>query len=202
MEKQPERIFDEWLVLRCQGGDAEALEQLVRRWQPRLRRHAWRLLQGDDVVVDILQEAWLAIVRGLGRLEDPASFPKWAYRIVSNKCADYARRQQRHRQAVQELASDHSQRRDDREETENQDAVDLLRVAMRRMNGDRLAILSMFYQEDMSLAQISHAMNIPVGTVKSRLFHARRELREAMARSRDSVRELDDTKGDIRETKP
>ena len=73
---------------------------------------------------------------------------------------------------------------------------------MRRMNGDRLAILSMFYQEDMSLAEISHAMNIPVGTVKSRLFHARRELREAMARSRDSVRELDDTKGDIRETKP
>lgn len=81
--KQREQILDELLVLRCQAGDRAALDLLVERWNPRLLRLARRLTQSDDAD-EVVQEAWLAIVRGVARLQDPALFPSWALRIASN----------------------------------------------------------------------------------------------------------------------
>ena len=93
-----ERIADELLVLRCQEGDIAAFEQLVERWQERLWRHAWRLTGDENAAWDALQETWIGISRGLGRLVEPAAFPGWAYQIVSHKCRDWLRRQRRHRE--------------------------------------------------------------------------------------------------------
>lgn len=92
MSRTPEDIQDELLVLQCQEGDRAAFRSLITRWQPRLRRLAWRLTSERETARDVVQDAWLAIVRGLGRLDDPARFRSWAYRIVSNKCADWTRR--------------------------------------------------------------------------------------------------------------
>jgi RNA polymerase sigma-70 factor, ECF subfamily len=92
-----DRLNDELLVLRCQEGDAEAFEALVGRWQRRLWRYAWRLTGDESAAWDALQEAWIGISRGIGRLADAAAFPAWAYRIVSNKCRDSIRRDLRRR---------------------------------------------------------------------------------------------------------
>ena len=85
-------VFNDLLVLRCQGGDGDALEALARAWHPRLLRHAFRLTGQADAAAEVAQEAWMAIVRGLGRLRDPAVFRGWAYRIVANKSRDWVRR--------------------------------------------------------------------------------------------------------------
>jgi len=79
--KSSERIIDEMLVLRCQDGDRRAFDELVGRWQERLWRHARVLTGDDDADWDALQETWLAVVNGLKRLNDPAAFPRWAYKI-------------------------------------------------------------------------------------------------------------------------
>jgi RNA polymerase sigma-70 factor (ECF subfamily) len=81
--RDPEDIHDEWLVLRCQEGDAAALTELVERWQPRLWRQAMRLTDNSDAAGDVVQQAWVAIIRGLGRLSDAACFRRWAYQIVT-----------------------------------------------------------------------------------------------------------------------
>ena len=78
MGRTHEDIRDELLVLHCQAGDAEALKTLIVRWQPRLVRLAWRITADPEAARDIVQDAWLAIIRGLQRLDDPALFRSWA----------------------------------------------------------------------------------------------------------------------------
>ena len=86
MNRSSERIFDEYLVAAAVAGDRPALERLVARWQPRLLRHAWRMLGDAERARDTVQEAWLEVMRGLARLDDTAAFPAWAYRIVTRRC--------------------------------------------------------------------------------------------------------------------
>ena len=187
MEKSPEVIYDESLVLRCQSGEEAALNELVQRWHPKLLRHAAHLTERQEAARDVVQESWLAIVRGLNRLDDPASFPKWAYRIVTNKCADWTRRRQRQRKLNAHAAEEVVETRDDPfESLEVDDELQQLRIALRQMPGEQRAILSMCYLEGMPLRDIAQALSIPIGTVKSRLFHARERLKRLLKRSSKS----------------
>jgi RNA polymerase sigma-70 factor (ECF subfamily) len=84
--RDSERIYDEFLAAAAVAGDRQALTRLVARWQPRFLRHAWRVLGDAERAGDIVQEAWIEILRGLPRLDDVAAFPAWAFRIVTRRC--------------------------------------------------------------------------------------------------------------------
>lgn len=173
-----DHIYDELLVLRCQEGDPEAFDELVGRWQERLWRHAWRLTGDEQAAWDALQEAWMGIVRGIRGLQDAASFPAWAYRVVSNKCRDSIRRARRRRKA-DEAYTENVQR----EEQEAYDAHERcadLREALGRLAGHDRAILSLRYEEGFDTAEIAEILGTPAGTVKSRLHYARKRLRAMM----------------------
>lgn len=173
-----DRLHDQWLVLRCQEGDAAALDQLIQRWQERLWRHALRLTGDEDAAWDILQEACLAIGRDLYRLADEASFPAWAYRIVSNKCRDWLRRTIRRRR-WEEIFAAETQRRHE-ENHELLEKIADLKEALGRLPGPDRAILALRYEEEFSTREIAAILNIPDGTVKSRLYAAREKLRTLM----------------------
>ena len=176
-----ERLNDELLVLRSQEGDLSALENLVERWQERLWRHAWRLTGDEDAAYDVLQESWLAITRGLRRLQDAAAFHGWVYQIVSHKSRDWIRRESRRRglkTTLEEQLPDA-----DREATLKQQRVDTVREAIQCLPGSDRAILTLRYEEEFAMAGIAEILNIPEGTVKSRLFHARNRLREIMRKT-------------------
>src|SRR5262245_23880302 len=104
MSRSAERIQEELLVLDAQEGRREAFEDLFRRWHPRLLRFAWHLSGREDVARDVVQEGWIAIIKGLSGLSDPAAFPTWAYRIVRFKAADQARNQARQRELLEPTA--------------------------------------------------------------------------------------------------
>ena len=178
MGTRPDAIYDELLVLRCQEGDPKALEELVERWQSRLWRHANHLTGRPEVAWDIVQEAWMAIVRGIRRLDDPARFRQWSYRIVSNKCTDWMRRQHRQRKLVEDVSHEVQEgATDSADQASGDDDVDRLRQALRRLPKDRQTILAMLYLDGMSIAEIASVLAIPEGTVKSRLHQARNHLR-------------------------
>ena len=182
MRQPRERLIDEMLVLRSQAGETAALELLVGRWQRRLWRHAYRLTGREDATWDAVQEAWMAVVKGIGRLNDPAQFSRWAYRIVSNKCADARRRQARQTQASQNWRC---RNRTGREANATDgEKIESLQEAMQALGGEVRSILAMRYQEGFGLAEIAEILDIPEGTVKSRLFHAREKLRRIMERDR------------------
>ena len=174
--KRRERITDDLLVLRCQEGDAQALAELIDRWQQRLWRHAWRLTGDETAAWDVLQEAWIGISRQLAALEDATAFPAWAYRIVGNKSRDWIRRQQRRRRADVTYGGS---RRETGEPTVggHSQAADL-QEALARLPGQDRAILALRYQDGFDVAEIAEILHIPAGTVKSRLHYARERLRE------------------------
>ena len=171
-----QRATDELLVLRCQEGDAGAFDELVGRWQERLWRHAWRLTGSRDAAWDVLQEAWITVSRDIRRLQDPAAFPTWAYRITSNRCHDWIRRQRRRRGADKAYAEG-ADRVEDETRGAHQRSADL-EQALKRLPGRDRAILSLRYEEDFDTAEIAEILHIPQGTVKSRLHYARKRLRK------------------------
>lgn len=178
--KTPDDIRDEWLVLRCQDRDTAALAELVERWQPRLLRHAQRLTGLPDAAGDVVQAAWVAILSGLNRLDDPACFRRWAYQIVTHKCADWIRERQRVRFGSIPLADEPI---DERSTVENsQDDTAMIRAALKQLPADQRTILSMYYLDEMPLAEIADSLSLPMGTVKSRLHYARLKLKEHLER--------------------
>ena len=167
MARSPDRILDELLVLKCQDGDAEAFEKLVSRWHGRLRRHAWHLTQDSEATRDVVQDAWLDIIRTIRRLKEPASFRGWAYRIVGNKAADWVRRTKRQRVLCREVTQQRD--RSVSECTSPNESENCVQSRVRR--GIRILpaisqqILSMKYIDRMSTREIALALDIPVGTV-------------------------------------
>jgi RNA polymerase sigma-70 factor (ECF subfamily) len=181
MPDHAHQVLTELLVLRAQQGHADAIDLLLRAWQDRLLRHARRMTGGEQEGLDVMQECWLSVIRGLGRLDDPARFGPWAYQIVTRHSVQWIRRQHRQRRAEGELAVQDKSSGDANSQAEAEDEV---RVALRRLPPDQKAILELRYVESFSIDQIAEALDIAAGTVKSRLFHARQQLRQILERIR------------------
>jgi RNA polymerase sigma factor (sigma-70 family) len=174
-------VYDQWLVLRCQGGDAKAFSEIFTRWHPRLQRHARRLLDTADEANDATQDAWLSITGGLGKLSDPALFRRWAYRIVTRRCADRIRKLQRIRKSEAPAAKPGASAAPDPvTATIEHEEIDQLRAAIRSLPTERRLVLSLLYVDGLTVAEIASALEIPTGTVKSRLRLARQELRRIL----------------------
>jgi RNA polymerase sigma-70 factor (ECF subfamily) len=171
-------ILDELLVLRTQGGDVASLELLARRWHPRLLRHAVRLTGEAEGGADVAQDAWVAIVRGLRRLQDPGRFRAWAYRIVTRKSSDWIRSRQRRRKLDRRVSAQPVATSS--EASDSSGELMRLRAELSELPADRQALLAMYYVEGMTVGEISEALAIPKGTIKSRLFHTRNQLRERL----------------------
>ena len=162
-------IEDELLVMDAQDGDAEAMEKLVSRWQKRLWRHAFRLTSDSQAAWDITQQSWLGIIKGLRKLDDAANFKAWAYRITTNKSADWLKNKNNAKQISVEKIKNCKL-----EEKKNTGIKELLG----KLDVRKKAVLSLYYFEQFSVSEISTALNVPKGTVKSRLYNARKELKE------------------------
>jgi RNA polymerase sigma factor (sigma-70 family) len=176
MDNARQKVIDELLVLRCQEGGRAACDLLVRRWQRRLWHYARRLTGDSDAAWDVTQETWLAILRQIRKLSDPAWFAAWAYRIVRNKCADRARKASRRRKLAEALAE--RQRADD--DPPRKAPGDNVAQALQRLPADRQELLALKYGADLNIIEIALVLGIPAGTVKSRLHTAREQLRKIL----------------------
>lgn len=170
------RAQDELLVLAAQDGDAGAMDALVLRWHGALLRQARRLLADADAAGDAVQEAWLQVVRGLWRLQDPASFPAWALRIVTATASDLLRRRGRQQRAEARAAAPESAPPG----PGGGDEAALLRAAVAGLPAERRLAVELFYLEGLSVHEVGLVLAVPPGTVKSRLHQARAELRAAL----------------------
>jgi RNA polymerase sigma-70 factor (ECF subfamily) len=171
-ERAADAVRDEYLVVRSQLGDAEAFGCLVRRWHAKLLRHARLFTRDGQAAEDVVQESWIAIVRGLGSLLDPARFRAWSLRIVANKARDWVRREEARRRAIRgfEAAGPPG---DDKSPSS---LIDRVRKGIAELEPTHRCILAWFYLDEMTVTEIAEALDVPAGTVKSRLFYARRAL--------------------------
>lgn len=169
-------ILTELLVLRIQSGERKAFDLLVAQWHRRLIRRVFRLTQDPDAAKDIAQETWIAVVKGIRRLDDPSRFQNWIYRIIRNKCADWIRKEQSERRLKVTFAEE----AESRTESKSDGPIDVIRSEIRKLPNDQRTVLTLFYLNEMGVRAIALNLGIPEGTVKSRLYHAREMLKEMM----------------------
>jgi len=171
-ERTADAVLDEYLVVQSQLGDAEAFGCLVCRWHAKLLRHGRHFTRDGEAAEDVVQESWIAIVRGLGSLHDPARFGAWSFRIVANKARDWVRREEARRRAMRGFEA----ARPPRDDTLPSSLIGRVRKGIAELEPTHRCILTWFYLEEMSVTDIAEALDVPAGTVKSRLFYARQAL--------------------------
>jgi len=178
MGRSSEQIFDELLVIRCQEKDQEAIGLLWKRWQPKLLSWAFNFLKDRDQAYEIAQESWMSIFKSIHKLQDPAMFRFWAYRIVQRRSADAIRKLQRDRQAVEEKIKSTDLSNND--ENGQEEIIQRMLESIRALPVLHQEMLRLFYLEKHSVKMIAKQLDLPEGTVKSRLFYARKELKEKL----------------------
>lgn len=179
METQKQRSYNEWLVVRSQQGEIDAFDELIILWQQRWYRYAFNRLRDKEASRDVLQEGLLSLSKSIGKLSDPAAFPKWSFRIIEFRCADWLRKTVREREVFSD--AEIPEQATDNNDYDSQAELKLsLNQALTSMDSKLSQVLRLFYLESFSVNDIADIINIQPGTVKSRLFYARKLLAQAM----------------------
>lgn len=167
-------LLDSLLVTMVLAGDRRAASRLHARWQPRLVRTARRHTGDGDLAQAAVQECWVSIWRGLPALRETDRFAPWAFGILRRRCADQVNNRVAERARTGEdepFEQGHDPAPDDRI------AITQAFAALSPVH--RLAA-HLFFVEGLTLAEIAEVQDVPEGTIKSRLFHARRQMKTAL----------------------
>jgi RNA polymerase sigma-70 factor (ECF subfamily) len=166
------------LVEAARSGDRAAFDALARSTVARLDAAARLILRDDEAARDAVQDAYVRAWRDLRGLRDPDRFDAWLHRLLVNACYDEARRQRRQMHmeltdAVHPTAPDAFAAGQDR---------DALERAFRTLSADQRAVIVLHYYLDLPLTEAAPALEVPVGTAKSRLHRALQTLRLTLER--------------------
>lgn len=175
-----EKYSDEWLVNRYQEGDQDALSVLIKRYHPKLIRAVRFQTHGNGPVEDIAQESWYSIIKKLSEINLKISFNAWATTVARHKAIDWLRKKQRIQKKEDAFASEEDNQNDD--DLDEQKKLEKIHFEIQYLSPAQQVILKMFYVENLTLEEISKVLDISVGTVKSRLFHAREKLKEMITK--------------------
>jgi RNA polymerase sigma-70 factor, ECF subfamily len=184
LARDKQSILQELLVLRCKRGDKQSFDELIRQWEQRLHYFVRRLVASEEDAWDVLQQTWIKVFKGIKRLDDPQRLPTWLYQIARRTAASHWRSHYR-AQARLEDNTDLTEFA----ETENgwhfEDAEQVHR-ALSRISLAHREVLTLCFLEDLSLEQMAEVLDIPLGTVKSRLCYAKRALRAVLECEEDN----------------
>lgn len=184
-------ITDSQLVINCQNGDRLSFRELYRRYQQRVRASLYQLC-GNDGLDDLVQEVFLRVWKGLPKLKEVDYFATWLYRITWNVATDQRRQLARNR--LERFSFNQRSLEKGEEEEVNslhnlsryEDTPDIMRLHYQELIQKGLEILSLEHRvvlvwhdlEDIPQKDVAEILKLPIGTVKSRLFYARKQIRK------------------------
>lgn len=170
-------LEDELLAVRCQLGEAEAFDELIARWHAPVRAYVRRLIVDEELAAETVQDVWLRVCRGIGRLRDAAKLRAWLFGIARRAVMDRWREKYAE-PPMADVADEDLAAPDDPTLGER---VAHLHEELAKLPVLEREALVLFYLQELTLAELSDVWAVPVGTVKSRLFRARRLLGRQMA---------------------
>lgn len=189
------------LVARAAGGDGAAFELIMRRYNQKLFRTARSILRNDEEAEDAVQEAYMRAWRALGSFRADARLSTWLVRIAANEALGRLRRKNPQVIPLDEAmnSSEPGVQASLTDEPARRPEHAVMRAQLRALLEARIDLLPEVFRavfmlravEDMSVEEVSHALNIPEATVRTRFFRARTLLREGLAG------ELDVTLGEV-----
>ncbi|GMK43951.1 ECF RNA polymerase sigma factor SigW [Paenibacillus glycanilyticus] len=167
------------IILQAKSGDQEAYATLVKRYKGHVYRHALGMLGDRMDAEDAAQEAFIKAFYSLSSLDSAYAFSSWILRITSNLCKD--RLKKRAKALEQELKEGHNE---DIADPHMPDALEKVSLAdgLGRISADHREVLLLHEVQGYSYEEIAAILEVPIGTVKSRLFAARINLRNELRR--------------------
>jgi RNA polymerase sigma-70 factor, ECF subfamily len=170
---------EELLVQRAAAGDERAYGKLVHAYQSRVFNFVRSMVRNDEVAEDITQESFVKAFFSLKRLQNAGSFKSWLFRIANNNTLDYLRRKRFQLVDVDEqIHESYVDKRDPESGAMEQERLNHVRTALNKLKPDQKAILVMCDLQGLSYAEIAEVLKVPFGTVQSRIFYARKKLKE------------------------
>lgn len=161
------------LVASAREGDTVAFEQLVRDNVDAVYGHALRFFGEPATAEDVVQEVFLKVYRSLGSFDGRSSFSTWLFRVTRNVCLDQFRSGRRRPLPVDPLTAVAAPLEDFSDAAVLRSALEAAVASLPPEDRDAFNAIALF---DMSYAEAAEALGVPVGTVKSRVFRARRSL--------------------------
>lgn len=180
------------LVEAARAGDQAAFGTLVKAYQDRIYGYLSRMLSDPTEAEDVAQETFVRAYRSLGRFRGASSFHTWLYRIASNLAIDVARKRKRQDGAAYSLdapieVGDDEYGREIADESnapedisEQHEVQQIVRRAMGELPEKLRDVIVLYELQGESYEDIAESLDVPLGTVKSRLFNARGQLKEKL----------------------
>jgi len=186
---------DHMLIARAQRGDRSAFNALIRKHEVRAYQYAFRLTRNPEEAADVVSDAFVRIFNALHNFKGQSAFTTWMYRILTNCYLDVKKKEKNRtttslesvlqtadgeveRQIEDPSASPYQDTEKNERERSVEEAVSLLPEYQR-------AMIVMYHAESMTYEEIAAALDLPVGTVKSRLNRARISLRELLMKNEE-----------------
>ena len=168
-------IYYELLVLRCKRGQKDALQELVGTWENKLFYYIRRMVDEEQDAWQILQDTWVKVISNIKKLRDPKKLPSWLYTIARNTALSHLRKKYK-RQALFEPDTNVRNLEDPANNIAFED-VRQVHFGLAKISLHHREVLTLFFLQDLSIEEIAEVLQIPPGTVKSRLHHAKRALK-------------------------
>jgi len=166
---------DRFLILQYREGNTSVLPALVKRYHKIFCERAYWITKDKEAAKDIAQESWIIIINKLHTLENVDSFKSWALRIIYTRAIDGIKGRNKENENLKSVRVFEANIQSNEDES-NLIHTSLLK-AIRKLPREKQIIIRLFYAEEYSIIEISSFLNIPIGTVKSRLFKAREKLK-------------------------
>lgn len=167
-------LSDLELVNQSKQGDPEAFSELVRRHQHVVFNVSYRFMRDATLAEDMAQEAFLKAYRLLKGFRGDCSFSTWMYRVTCSVCLTELNRRKRRNEVENELQH-HVETAE--EPSDRTDMPEIVRKCVHRLPDRYIQIITLYYLKGVSYEEIAQVMNIPMGTLKTWMFRARKQLR-------------------------
>ena len=184
------------IIKRCKNGDREAFNILITEYQSKIINIAYGIMGDKEDAYDAAQETFVKIYKSIGTFQGKSSFDTWIYRVTTNMCMDLLRKKSRTIVSVSiDAAMDTGEDEvkadipdsapTPEEQMESSETVRLVRDAINGLSDEYRQIITLYDIEGFSYDEIVSILNIPSGTVKSRLSRARKALKKVLSENKE-----------------
>lgn len=172
------KIADEQLVRDVQDGDIDAFEELVRRYQARVRSFVMRFVRDRASADDVVQETFLGIYKTIDRVKTNRKFSVYLFSVARNQAISAIRKRKNH--APLSVASNVSDGTDLERELEKGEESRRVQDALLKIDEKYRTVITLYYFEDVSYQGIAKNMHVPVNTVRTYLRRAKEHLKKEL----------------------
>ncbi|GMW03066.1 MAG: putative alternative RNA polymerase sigma factor SigM [Candidatus Hydrogenedentota bacterium] len=166
-------IESDLLLIRFHRGDLASFSELMRLWERRLFYYIRRMVPAEEDAWDILQDVWMRAYTQMRTVRDAASLRSWLYCVAHNAAVSHLRKHSRYEAALENVETP---AHGDSPAFDSDDAR-MIHEGIEKLASAHREVIVLYFIEEFSQAEIANILNIPEGTVKSRLHHAKHALR-------------------------